>query len=250
MTNYANDASAGGCYIFTEGSGTALNDQTANNNDGTFGASGHPAWSSTVPSGYSNYSANYDGSSNDYIKTTANASIEFQCPLSLTAWVKHTDHTAERTIWGGDDGSSFVYFAINTAGKLKVDKRNALAIGTSNTAVLSGVYVHVAFTQDALGAFIFYQNGVADGTGTNLPLYTYNLNPLGLGATISGGVGVNAMLGLLTEIGGFSRVLSSTEINDIKDHGLTGYAGASVSSVRLERKNPRGYMRGILRGVL
>ena len=48
MANYCEDANCQFAYIYAEGSGTTVDDQSSNNVDGTFVAEDRPAWSSSV----------------------------------------------------------------------------------------------------------------------------------------------------------------------------------------------------------
>lgn len=235
-TNYCNHANAEGCYIYSEGSGTSLADQTSNNNDGTFASSGNPGWSSTVPSGYSNYAADFTGAVTEYIELTSDSSIELQNPLTVVSWANLDDAAnppaTEKPIWAGNDSSSYFYLAVKGDNTLAVDKRNAVNVANANTSFPEDVYVHVGFVIDGSGDWEFFIDGVSDGTGNNNQTYTYDGNNISLGATIQSGVATNIWNGLLTEQAGFSTDLTSTEINDIMDNGLIGGGGGGPTPRR------------------
>lgn len=230
-TNYCNDASIAACYEFrTEGgSGTTLDDTGANDENGTISGAD---WTSTIPSGYSGiYSLQWDILNADIVTLTSDSSIELQNPLSIVAWANLTDALSigtEKVIWGGDTGSSFFGIMVKTNNTLAVDKRYAVNVGNATTAFAEGSYVHVTFTQASDGAYVFYQDGVEDGTGTNDQTFTYNTGTINIGGDTN--VLDSTWYGYLTQVATFTRQINSTEVNDIMDNSL---AGATASARRI-----------------
>jgi len=90
-TDYTQDASCEFAWLMTEGSGTALNDSSANNNDGTLRASYLPDWSDTVPNANISHSLDYvfESSHGDAVYAT-----------SLPATVKDPGDDLSFVLWG------------------------------------------------------------------------------------------------------------------------------------------------------
>ena len=85
-----------------------------------------------------------------------------------------------------------------------------------------GSWNHLALVFTPSTSYVFYRDGVADGTlssGVNASIQDSGTN-LGLGARITGTA--RPFAGDVDEIGIFDRALNLIAINDIKDYGLDG----------------------------
>ena len=230
MADYTQDANCVGAWLFKEGSGTTVdNAQGTSANDGAFASSGNPAWASmsgTNAPSYSNYMTTFDGNTGDYIDL-GTYSVQ---TLTMIAWVNPTSRSTVRTIFGSVAATqSPPQFRIETTGVLGLVKQNSNYIGSSTGSVNTGTWTNVAVTYNSSGDYIFYISGSSSGNGTDLKTFTHNdRKAIGRNATNN-----EHFYGSLTEVAVFSRVLSSTEINDIMDNGLDGSGAATVIPLRM-----------------
>jgi hypothetical protein len=231
VTNYANDANAAACYVFAEGAGTSVEDITSNTNTGTFASSGHPAWSSTVPTDYSNYSASFPASTNDYINIGNDASLQLNRSFTIITWFSNGDVSQEGAMISA--GSAGWYFRVN-ASKINFLQSQTANILSGATTLSNNTFYHGVVTvgSGVTADVELFLDGISDGTTTTAITFVNNINSKGIGSENLGAQGVGR--GLMTEIAIFSRVLNSTEINDIIDHGIQGGYGAVV--VRTSRR--------------
>lgn len=218
-TDYRSGQGMIGGWLFSEGSGTTVADASGNSVTGN----NVPGWSSTVPTGYSNYSASYNGTAG--IDFSNNATLRIQKPLSFVAWVKVSSASTQYDILGGNNAQSYFYFFINSSNRLQVHKRNAVDMGTSSGAIGTN-FAHVAFTYDASGNYVFYINGSASGSGTSSQTFTY-ADGVYLGQQSSSSAFFS---GLIAEPAMFNVALSSTQVNEIMNNGLAGTYGGSPAS--------------------
>jgi hypothetical protein len=215
--DYTADAVA--AFLFQEGSGTTVDDASPNSNTGTFASSGHPAWSSTVPPGYSNYSASFDGA-NDTISTSNPTTVvdnfSFGCWMSWSG-VTNNGQGNQIAFYNGNAGSSGWGFNIyEFDGHLYilfggvVDKDTGIVVPV-------GVFKHYYFVRNN-GVEILYVNGVA---GSDLGMSAPNTPTAGcvIGDATST-PSTQGFWGLSTQFAIFSAVLTSTEIDDIMNNGL------------------------------
>lgn len=233
--DYTADGNCEGAWPFSEGSGTTVADSSANGFDGTFASSGHPAWSTTVPNSNSDYSANFDGSTSDYItvddfemtftEATGNFTMVWSLYADTTtdynqmlgkaldpAWRFHT--TSNGSVYCGRFPNRFEPSDLG-AGTVETGEWNRFAVSCG------GQVPGVSFA-DA----VFYKDGSSIATkqidiGTSWTEFT-------MGAVSS----TNTIDGLLTEVAVFSRILDSGEISDIVSNGLTG-SGAPAARRRM-----------------
>lgn len=155
------DANTMAIYHMREGSGTTINDDSANANTGT--ASGSPAWGTDGKFG--RYLI-FDGS-NDYVNC-GNASFNLGS-FTLEGWIKLTS---------GGAGDQQIFNKYESAGSdpygLQVDN-----VGTLNSrineganqldgSVTVGTYTHFAVTHDGTDTLKYYINGVITSTKTGV----------------------------------------------------------------------------------
>ena len=238
--NYCEDANTQGCWIFTEGRGTTVADDSQNSNTGNFASSGNPVWATmdgTNSPSYSEYEIDY---SSDFISMGDVTFINAISELSATVWVDLDDDTADHIVLEKSTISFATGFTLffdnvgpnrNNVWDIFWDDGDAsffrVEVAT-NSALASGGWYHLAFTwkqNDNLRLFI---NGVEDA---NSPTATTNVDfpdstaPLQMGQH-SNGADRRYMDGQTGEVGMFDLILDSTDINDIMDNGLVQVAAA------------------------
>ena len=234
-TDYTADANCKVAWLFTEGSGTTVDNAQGNASyDGAFLGSGEPAWSDTVPTVAVSHSADFDGI-DDTI--TSGSVVGLAGDMSLVSWIRLDAMPASQTdadmiytfrnapyhhnyylfirsyyteycyLRAGFYGSTWKYLS-----------------GATHLSVNSTIWYHCVFTfNNTTKKVNLYLNGstdVAEGTWTGE-------------APESGGVATGIGLakcinGLQTETAIFDRVLTSTEINDIMDNGLKPSVAGAV----------------------
>lgn len=252
VTQWCDDANAVACYSIEEGAGTTTEDLSSNSNNGTFTASGEPAWDSgNVPSsgdgfnGTSVYSTDYNDD-NDAIDLGHDASIDSLTTLTVVAWVfldtvpdqsefdyiiSQRDNTSLRWTFHtdslGDNGK--LTFNMNT-NSTDVLSRDSVVMNT-------GSWIHVAFTYDDGGD----RKGRLFIDGVEIA--SYETQTAGTGTIVSA---VNAELtignravsldrgwdGNIDEVGIFDDIKDSTDRNDIMDNGLVQIAAGTTTVIR------------------
>jgi hypothetical protein len=229
-TDYTQDANCALAWLFTEGSGTSINDATTNNRDATFKGDGEPAWYSTdEPKSYVAYSGDFDGT-NDYIYT-ADFIGSNQAAFSAVAWVYFdTSNTDDFFIFQSNYSNGF-FMARDDVGTARTDcftlrvyrETSSGTVETATNSAASGNWYHVAMTfSSAADEVRGYINGVEDANSPNGTGVGDMVNPSGSLFVGSVGTGAaNTMAdGRITEVALFADVLTPTEINDILDNGL------------------------------
>ncbi len=222
------------CYLFSEGSGTTVADSSANSRTGTFTSSGHPAWSATVPSyaGIGKARGSVVYASGDYVSLgTTDDILTENGAMTFVAWVD----AASMGI-GTSNGRIFqrntVSFFLTNSGSHLLDFQVAggttLDRATSSGGLTFGTWAFVAITWDgsttAANVHIY-----VNGTETSYVTTTNGVTPTD-NSTDASYIGNRADTlrtfdGNITDVGIFNRALTSTEITDIYNHGLTGTQG-------------------------
>jgi len=237
--DYTADANCQGAWLFTEGSGITVADDSQNSNTGNFVSSGHPAWaamSGTNAPTYADYMADF--TPNDYIGcgVTNLPSPRSGDDVSLTTWVdRDATGTEHKLLARWDDNSAgsgkYSFLLGVTSGNLaqiaisKADK-NGIYVKAGTSTITSGSWWFICGTWNKTSVEIFV-NGVSEGTsstggGSDSGSDSAECT-LGCGANLP--LQRNGFLdGKMFESSVFDRVLDSTEINDIMDNGLAGAA--------------------------
>ena len=250
-TNYCTQA--GACYLYNEGSGTSTTDNSGNGNTGTFSSSGHPAWSTSVPtfavSGSPSFSTSY--ASGDYITYgTTNTVLQVGNPVTVTMWVYITAHGATGGELIGKQASttSGVFFLVNVAGtdtfpELIVRGSTAMNREGGTSGIPLNAWTFLALTWDG------------SATDTNIHIYINNSeisyqnqqNGVSLasnaGNVISTGgdsFGNKPFVGLITNVGVFSSILSSTALTSIYNYGLQQSSPATTLGANITGVNITG----------
>lgn len=237
-TNYCNDANVEACYLFEEGSGTTVdNAEGTAAKDGTFKASGEPAWDTTdvdfATSGSAANSVNFDGQ-DDYISLGSDASIDSLTTFTIVIWVL-VDATGDSSypIIIGNAGTELMVWLTNNT--IEGVVRCATTDGKSytNTSAFSlDAWFHLAMTYNTGGdkkpdvfkdgSELTYASSTACAGGeTDVSANDWRLGQYATSLDRS-------LDGQITETAIFSDVLTSTEINDIYDYGLEGVAAATT----------------------
>jgi hypothetical protein len=225
-TDYTQDANCILAWLFTEGSGTTVDDASASANDGTFAGSNKPAWDSDVPKTYTPYSVLFTSTDN-YVwhdsvdwRSTGNVSYGY--------WLKPTDVTSRFIACfanAADYATADYPMGITSDSKVvtRLWDGSASRYLFSDTALSTSSWAHIATTKQS-GHWRLYFNGVEEDD------YTSTVNfYLGSGFLIGRGRAPELdayapndweYAGRLTESFVFTAALTSTEINEIMDYGL------------------------------
>jgi len=103
-------------------------------------------------------------------------------PFSAIARIKRAATTVNKTILGGYENSS-MQWRLNAGNKSELVKQGVAVIGGSTNAV-DTIHAIVGVTYSESGVYIFYTNGVADGTGTNNQTITADTDRIGAALTL------------------------------------------------------------------
>ncbi len=247
MTNYAQDANCQAAWLMTEGAGESVADDSPNTNTGTFKDTNEPQWA--VMAGvnapaYSNYMLDFV---DDYVDFGNDSSLFFAGANAMTAWVNFDafptdnasgwmcvyDSGALFAAAGGLERSMGFYSSSGTQRIQIVFGRNNpggdfvnMTVDDTETGITdTGTFYHVAMTWDGstdADKAILYVGGVSKAT------YTATITTLNQDQDNSSKIGREAGGGSTYDINGklgeqahFDRNLTSVEVNDIMDNGLS-----------------------------
>jgi hypothetical protein len=221
--DYTQDANCVGAWLFTEGSGTTVDDSSPNSNTGTFSSDGHPAWSTDVPAAFVSGSVNF--TPNDYINKTSFSSVTAP-PITIVAWFKSDSSTSDQTLVTiGKNDTSDDWFRLLIRGsvsgdpvQIDINANSSYSSVDTTTGYTVGSWAHAAAVFTSTTSRTVYINAGSSATNTDTRVPS-GVNSIGIGR-LERSNPVEYMDGLITEVAIFSRVLSSTEINDIMDNGL------------------------------
>lgn len=232
--DYTADANCKGAWLFTEGSGTTVDDASANSNTANFKGTGEPAWDATDvnfhTSGSAPNSVHFDGS-NDYIDCGQDASLIFATDhaLSITAWVnKDGTQTGWPIIAGVRDASNNGYWLELTNSYLQMVTHDAggyYQARVAHTALTAGTWYFICGRfQTGSNNQDLWINGVKQhqvtGSFDTPTSATYHNFYIGYNRPDG-----SYFDGLITETSIFDDILTSTEINEIYDYGLKPSSG-------------------------
>lgn len=147
-------------------------------------------------------------SSNINIGTVSTSSV-----FTYAAWIKTSSATYQCIIAGKGIGSGSTYFRVNNTGNLGLANADNVFIGGSAANVNTGSWIYVAVTYNSSGTYVFYVNGTASGSGTNLQTFSFGNYSIGL-------QGNEYFNGQIDEVGIWNRVLTSTEITTLYNSGM------------------------------
>jgi hypothetical protein len=216
-TDFTADVNCAGAWLFTEGSGTQVDDASANSNVGDFKGAGEPAWANMSGTGAPTYASkmvDFDGS-NDFISIP---SITEGTAFSVTSWIfpnsvsSYCDFFSHASLWGNP---GWIFQLRVTSGLLVY--RVYYYDYNSGVAVTLSQWNHVAFSISSTDQLIFYLDGVATNAVTAGKVPSTNVIYLGKSENSDWSYWLN---GNMSESSLFTDVLTSTEINEIMDYGL------------------------------
>ena len=233
-TDYTEDANCKGAWLFTEGSGTTVDDSSANSNVGNFKGTGEPAWDTTDVDfntlGSAPNSVDFDGT-DDYIVVKSSPLISTAVDSSVVWWMEG-DNGSDLALYCERGASGNDIWKIETHNsKLQFTHRDdagTLDQKGSTSFTSSAGFAHFALTKDGT-AIAWYRNGVADGTGTltGTDTFTNTLSCRLGGDQADASADYN---GKMTDVAVFNKTLTSTEINEIYDYGLKGASGGGTTA--------------------
>jgi hypothetical protein len=221
------------CWRFTDsdyngGAGTTVADGSGNGNTGTFSSSGHPAWYNTsLPKTYMTRAI--DATPNDQIISSGTIlnTTDFQSG-SITWWMNpdlaYNDNTIHG-MWGQWTAASGEFtaqkyvdnnFYIGWASSGGGDDRVVVAASNSNYPQNTWSFYTLTWTNG--GTSYLYLNGNSTPIGSKSNCTIFNNSAI---FRYAGQSNVTFFNGKMAEMAIIPRVITSSEINDIKDNGLS-----------------------------
>ncbi len=247
-TNWCASANTKVGFKMQETSGVYV-DCSSNSNNGTVAGS--------VTRGATGKYANgvqFTQSNNADIHISSASSLNNIDPISVALWVNNNsdgENSGDQTDAGvliQKNGRSWL-FAHKQTNKLRWHVHYAggsISWDTTSAVVGYGTFEHYAATQNRAGAGAptIYVNGVSKTVSGGTPFGgidddTGSLIYIGISAT----GGVNEIDSTIDEVLVYNGILTSTDINEVKDNGLDGTQGVS------DMHSGRGMGRGIGRGI-
>jgi hypothetical protein len=210
-------------YLFTEGSGTTVQDSSGNGRDGT--VVGSMGW---AEGRCGLYSGSFDGSS-DYVDLPSIGIDNTNDTFSLCCWVKLNSVGANQTLIANssanvaDSGKASVWLIAKTTGELAfwINESQVATIRLESTQTLTtGVWYFIAATYDGSrninGLEIYIDGSSAPNTpiGTTVPVGN-SVDDWVLGATGGNFKGNFLLDGFLDDVRIYDRVLTLSEINEV-----------------------------------
>lgn len=186
-------------------------DESSGNASDSIGTNTLTNTNATYAAAKINNGASLDGSTAYFTGSTSAYQV-----FTYNAWVYNTNHSATHTIKGGLYETSYgaPQFRIETNQKIGLIKAGVAAIDYSSGTVPDTTWTMVTVTYDVSGNYVFYINGSASGSGTNLQ--TFLNKSILIGATQdNASVYAEKMNGLIDEVSIFNRALTSTEVTEL-----------------------------------
>jgi len=224
-------------------------DCSSNNNDGTVSGSVTRGVTGKYGSG-----VQFTQSNNADIHINSATSLNNIDPISIALWTNNNsdgDNSANQTDAGvliQKNGRSWL-FAHKQTNKLRwlVHYSGGNTAWDTTTAVVGyGSFEHYAVTHNRAGAGVptVYVNGVSKTVSGGTPFGSIDDDSgTQIFIGISGSGGVNELDSTVDELLVYGGILTSTDVNEVKDNGLDGLQGTS------DVYSGRGMGRGIARGV-
>jgi hypothetical protein len=208
-----------GWWKFDEGIGTAANDSSGHNNNGT--VNGDAVWTG----GQINGGLNFDGS-NDYVSVPDNDnSLDMPSQITISAWVKVNNlSNYYEILYKGPSGTAWEVYPGNyefeilkDSGRLEFEHQTGTGISCTNyistSAVTAGAWQHVAVTLKKGDSVKFYINGTPVGTSAQTTAFgILNDEPIRIG-TRKDSFGL--FNGTMDDVRIYNRALSDAEIQQI-----------------------------------
>jgi hypothetical protein len=225
-------ASAVGCWLFREGTGTTVEDSSPNTNTGTFASSGNPAWVSTsLPASYVVSSVDFAANNSKYISCGNSSTLGFTTgDFSISYWVKVTSNSGNNVLFSRGLNSTDGYYVqlIGSDTGLVMNSPSVKATKTLDIPA-NNTWAHYVMVRNGATGYI-YKNGTE--------VASYNLREVAspsastrnfyMGRYDSSGF---PLAGQLTEVGVFATALNSTDANAIYNLGLSPSASTPLNSI-------------------
>lgn len=234
-TDYTQDANCQGAWLM-EVDEDPLTDSSQNTYTAALKGAGEPNYlTASPPKAYSIGYYDWDGT-DDYAVTGIATNCQFTGNGSIVLWVNFDATDAGENSMMVQRGTDATTWGI--AFELEDNKPRFQIVHTEGgthqhsligaTTLNTGTWYHLAGVWDGTNLRI-YVNGTEDSNSpSNVGAGTLRVNAndtITLGSLEAGGREVD---GKMDEIAIFDDVLTSTEINDIKDNGLTGAVSATT----------------------
>ena len=128
-------------------------------------------------------------------------------PFTLAGWIRTANAGSYRAILGCSANGG-IEWRLNPSEQLELLQESVALVATSGGTVTTAAWAHVALTWASGGAYVFYVNGQAAGSGTNNVTYSAGTFDIGRHGTLSGeGYG-----GQIADLRVYERSLSDAEI--------------------------------------
>ncbi len=201
-------------WKFDEGEGDIAYDSIGNNHGTIYGA--------TWTAGKIGWALDFDGT-NDYVETTTIDEIDQ--PISISAWIKTYGSNETQTIFGRNQGDSYVGYSYENC--IRISKDNFVYFGdrppgggvtylTSTEPIEIGQWHHIVVTRDANSFATLYINGCFDNNDTVFNIDLVNVK-YRIGRVNTGHYPFN---GLIDDVRIYDRALTDEEIWQIYQEGL------------------------------
>ena len=231
-TDYTAYASCMGAWLMTNNGG---NESDVSGEGGTLTQSGSIPTSSTVPSGYSGTSRDFESGDSDFLTHADNLSTDISGadqPITLTAWIKLESTGSESIIiakgaYTGTDRQYSLYVDSSNIIRCNIATTDSTSSAAIGATAMSTDWAHVACVYNDTDIRI-YVNGSLDSNGTDNPKsYTGGIYS-GDGVFRVGSMGGSRFFdGLIDEPGVWDVALSSTDISSIYTNGIDGSKGGN-----------------------
>lgn len=148
--------------VGADGSGISQWDDSSGN--GRHAVQANPAQQPTLETNELNgHSVGRWADTGDQLAFSGNAD---STPFTVVAVMKCTNSASPRTVLGANTGTNIPQIRINS-NKIELVRANVVVLATSTTALSTSAFYTIGVTYDgATGAYQFFLNGSADGSGT------------------------------------------------------------------------------------
>jgi|WetSurMetagenome_2_1015567.scaffolds.fasta_scaffold35355_3 hypothetical protein len=235
---YIQDTDCEIAFLFTEGTGNTIYDSSPNNNSAT--CSGTASWSAMSGTNAPSYAPYMQNFATDY-DTIATDFTGSESTFTIVVWINPTNYnyyTAALAKTNSNIPDPFDFYLGQGGGNATFywgDGSNYGLVGTA-ASVSTGQWTHLAFVCNggiATNSLIYYNGNSQTINNTRDNTSFADHSQTGYIGT-RGDQGTH-LIGSLTEVAYFKRVLSSIEINDIMDNGLSG-GGAPPAAGKINRQ--------------
>ncbi len=199
-------------FGFNENTGTTVNDNSGNNNNGTL--TNGPTWSA---SGKFGSAILFDGT-NDFVNVNDANSLDLTNGMTIEAWINASNLTGYKTVICKENGTNNLAYALSpnnsASGSANQRPNTRIRIGNTTTTVTGttklvlNTWTHIASTYNG-SVLRLYINGVQVSTANVTGNMAATTNPLRIGGTTALS---QYFTGLIDEVRIYNRALSQSEI--------------------------------------